>query len=67
MVFITFEPLAGSYPYQEKLVQVENEIEVGRATMETPSRNNNLFFTSQVLSRHHAILWYDKLKDKVCL
>lgn len=65
MVYIIFEPVSGSYPYNEKIVDISEKVIIGRATINSPSRQDNLYFSSQVLSRNHAIIFFDNNEKKV--
>ena len=53
-----------SHPFQERQVQLNESIKVGRSVARARPAPNNAIFDCKVLSRNHAVLWYEN--GKVC-
>lgn len=51
-----------SHPFQERTLCLEQPIKVGRSVARARAAQNNAIFDCKVLSRHHALLWYDNGK-----
>jgi len=56
-----FVCLPSSHPFVEKEVYLNGKIKIGR-TVVTAKQKDKLFFDSKVLSKNHAIIWYDNGK-----
>ena len=65
MAFALFAPRPNSHPFQERQLSLTEPIKVGRAVAKAKSTQNNGIFDCKVLSRNHAVMWYEK--GKVCL
>nr|CAD7448096.1 unnamed protein product [Timema bartmani] len=52
-----------SHPFQERALSLEQPIKVGRSVARARASPNNAIFDCKVLSRNHALLWYDTGKD----
>ncbi|CAG2053232.1 unnamed protein product [Timema podura] len=48
-----------SHPFQERALSLEQPIKVGRSVARARASPNNAIFDCKVLSRNHALLWYD--------
>nr|CAD7198669.1 unnamed protein product [Timema douglasi] len=48
-----------SHPFQERVLSLEQPIKVGRSVARARASPNNAIFDCKVLSRNHALLWYD--------
>lgn len=57
--------LPSSHPFVEKEVFLVGKIKIGRTYMSAKQCRDKLFFDSKVLSKSHALIWYDN--GKVCL
>lgn len=53
-----------SHPFVERRVTLESAAKVGRAVARCKPANDNFVFDCKVLSRNHAILWFEN--QKVC-
>ncbi|XP_065066900.1 sarcolemmal membrane-associated protein-like [Rhopilema esculentum] len=51
-----------SHPFQERKVILKEPVKIGRAVAKCKSAQNNLIFDCKVLSRSHAIIWYESGK-----
>ena len=51
-----------SHPFQERKVILKEPVKIGRAVAKCKSAQNNLIFDCKVLSRSHAIIWYENGK-----
>lgn len=48
-----------SYHFQERVLILQQPAKVGRSVARARAAHDNAIFDCKVLSRHHAILWYD--------
>lgn len=48
-----------SYHFQERVLSLQQPVKVGRSVARARAAQDNAIFDCKVLSRHHAILWYD--------
>ena len=56
-----------SHPFQERHIYVGVEqIKVGRSVARARPAPNNAILDCKVLSRNHAVLWYENNKVSVC-
>ena len=67
MAFAVFAARPHSHPFQERKVSLKEPSKVGRAVAKCKSSQNNLIFDCKVLSRSHAIIWYENGKVSITL
>lgn len=48
-----------SHPFQDRILCLDQPVKVGRSVARAKAAVNNAIFDCKVLSRHHALLWYD--------
>lgn len=48
-----------SHPFQERTLTLDQPVKVGRSVARGRPTPTNAIFDCKVLSRHHAVLWYD--------
>lgn len=48
-----------SHPFQERTLCLDQPVKVGRSLARAKATPTNAIFDCKVLSRHHAVLWYD--------
>ncbi|XP_011502586.1 PREDICTED: sarcolemmal membrane-associated protein [Ceratosolen solmsi marchali] len=53
---------SNSYPFKERNLFFEKPIKIGRSVARARAATNNAIFDCKVLSRNHAIIWYDSGK-----
>jgi len=53
---------ANSHPFQERRVTLSESVKIGRAVAQSRPAQTNAIFDCKVLSRHHALLWYENGK-----
>ena len=51
-----------SHPFQERHVSLHESIKIGRSVARARPAPNNAIFDCKVLSRNHALLWYENGK-----
>lgn len=51
-----------SHPFQERTLSLEQPVKVGRSVAKEKAAPDNAIFDCKVLSRHHALLWFDSGK-----
>lgn len=51
-----------SHPFQERTLILEQPVKVGRSVARARATPTNAIFDCKVLSRHHALLWYENGK-----
>ncbi|XP_050514029.1 sarcolemmal membrane-associated protein isoform X2 [Diabrotica virgifera virgifera] len=51
-----------SHHFQERTLALDQPVKVGRAVARAKPAANNAIFDCKVLSRHHALLWYENGK-----
>ena len=54
-----------SHPFQERQVQLTESVKVGRSVARARPAPNNAIFDCKVLSRNHAVLWYENAKVRL--
>ena len=59
--------LPSSHPFVEKEVYLNGKIKIGRTYMSAKQCRDKLFFDSKVLSKSHALIWYDNGKVRSCV
>lgn len=62
---VMFVPLPHSHTFEERTVESGTPIKIGRAVARFKPSVNNAIFDCKVLSRNHALLWFDN--GRVCL
>ena len=48
-----------SHPFQERTLALDHPVKIGRSVARAKATSTNAIFDCKVLSRNHAILWYD--------
>ncbi|KAJ3644842.1 hypothetical protein Zmor_022543 [Zophobas morio] len=51
-----------SHPFQERTLTLDQPVKVGRSVARARATATNAIFDCKVLSRHHALLWYENGK-----
>ncbi|XP_044252869.1 sarcolemmal membrane-associated protein [Tribolium madens] len=51
-----------SHPFQERTLALDQPVKVGRSVAKAKATPTNAIFDCKVLSRHHAVLWYENGK-----
>lgn len=51
-----------SHPFQARTLRLDQPIKVGRSVARARAAYDNAIFDCKVLSRHHALLWYENGK-----
>lgn len=51
--------LPTSHPFQERTLLLDQPVKVGRSVVRARATSTNAIFDCKVLSRHHALLWYE--------
>ncbi|VEN64352.1 unnamed protein product [Callosobruchus maculatus] len=51
-----------SHPFQERILTLDQPVKVGRSVARAKPTANNAIFDCKVLSRNHAVLWFDNGK-----
>lgn len=51
-----------SHNFQERTLILDQPVKVGRSVARAKPTSNNAIFDCKVLSRHHALLWYENGK-----
>lgn len=51
-----------SHPFQERTLTLDQPVKVGRSVARARATATNAIFDCKVLSRHHAVLWFDNGK-----
>ncbi|KAF5293593.1 hypothetical protein FQA39_LY03078 [Lamprigera yunnana] len=51
-----------SHPFQERTLTLDQPVKVGRSVARARASATNAIFDCKVLSRHHAVLWFDNGK-----
>ncbi|XP_028407999.1 sarcolemmal membrane-associated protein-like [Dendronephthya gigantea] len=59
MAVAIFTPRPNSQDFQERRIQLTESVKIGRSVAKVKSAANNLIFDCKVLSRNHAIIWYE--------
>ena len=57
MAIFTCRP--NSHPFEERTVLFPEAVKIGRSVAKSRPAVNNCIFDCKVLSRNHAILWYE--------
>ena len=59
MAVAIFTSRPNSQDFQERRIQLSESVKIGRSVAKVKSSANNLIFDCKVLSRNHAIIWYE--------
>ncbi|XP_018326274.1 sarcolemmal membrane-associated protein isoform X2 [Agrilus planipennis] len=51
-----------SHPFQERTLALDQPVKIGRSVARARATSTNAIFDCKVLSRHHAVLWYENGK-----
>ncbi|XP_044759229.1 sarcolemmal membrane-associated protein isoform X2 [Coccinella septempunctata] len=51
-----------SHPFQDRTLTLDEHVKVGRSVARARAKPNNAIFDCKVLSRNHAVLWYENGK-----
>ncbi|GLH11067.1 Uncharacterized protein GBIM_15914 [Gryllus bimaculatus] len=51
-----------SHPFQERTLTLDQPVKIGRSVARARASQNNAIFDCKVLSRNHALLWYENGK-----
>ncbi|XP_065673440.1 sarcolemmal membrane-associated protein isoform X3 [Hydra vulgaris] len=62
MAFALLSARPNSHPFQERHISLKEVVKIGRAVAKTKPSSNNAVFDCKVLSRNHAIMWYENGK-----
>eukprot|EP00794_Sanderia_malayensis_P005913 gene5913-6600_t len=62
MACAVFGARPNSHPFQERKIDLKEPVKIGRAVAKSKSAGNNLIFDCKVLSRSHAVIWYENGK-----
>lgn len=54
-----FNCISGSHPFQERRISLSEPAKIGRSVAQARPSSNNTIFDCKVLSRNHALLWYE--------
>ena len=54
-----------SHPFQERRVTLKEPVKIGRSVAKARPGSDNGIFDCKVLSRNHALIWYDHDSGKV--
>lgn len=54
-----------SHPFQERHVYLDEPVKIGRSVARCRPAQNNATFDCKVLSRNHALIWFDHKSGKV--
>lgn len=54
-----------SHPFQERHVYLDEPVKIGRSVARCRPAQNNATFDCKVLSRNHALVWFDHKTGKV--
>lgn len=53
---------SSSYPFNERNIDLSERVKVGRAVAKCKPQNDNAIFDCKVLSRNHAMIWFENGK-----
>ena len=59
MAMAVFTSRPNSHPFEERRVLLTEPVKIGRSVAKSRPAANNCIFDCKVLSRNHAILWYE--------
>lgn len=61
---VVFSSRPNSHPFQERHISIQDPIKIGRSVARAHPAPTNAIFDCKVLSRNHALLWFED--NKVC-
>lgn len=61
----TFVCRPNSHPFQERRVTLTEPVKIGRSVARAKPAANNAIFDCKVLSRNHALLWFEEGKVRM--
>lgn len=64
MAILTSRP--NSHPFEERKILLTEPSKVGRSVAKSRPAPNNCIFDCKVLSRNHAIIWFENEKVGIC-
>lgn len=67
MAMAVFTSRPNSHPFEERRVPLTEPVKIGRSVAKSRPATNNCIFDCKVLSRNHAILWYEDGKVSMTL
>ena len=67
MAMAVFTSRPNSHPFEERRVPLTEPVKIGRSVAKSRPATNNCIFDCKVLSRNHAILWYEDGKVSITL
>ena len=67
MAMAIFTSRPNSHPFEERRVPLTEPVKIGRSVAKSRPATSNCIFDCKVLSRNHAILWYEDGKVSVFL
>ena len=67
MAMAIFTSRPNSHPFEERTVTLREAVKIGRSVAKSRPATNNCIFDCKVLSRNHAILWYEDGKVSLYL
>ena len=59
---VVLTPVPHSHSFDERIVDCSSQIKIGRAVARNKPATNNAIFDCKVLSRNHALIWYQSGK-----
>jgi len=59
---VVFTSRPNSHPFQERQIYVHEPVKIGRSVARAHPDPSNAIFDCKVLSRNHALLWYEEGK-----
>lgn len=59
MAMAVFTSRPNSHSFEERRVPLTEPVKIGRSVAKSRPATNNCIFDCKVLSRNHAILWYE--------
>jgi len=59
---VVFASRPNSHPFQERQVRCEEPVKIGRSVARVHPAPSNAIFDCKVLSRNHALLWFEEAK-----
>ena len=62
MALAIIAPRPNSHPFQERQIHLKEPVKIGRAVAKAKPSQANGIFDCKVLSRNHAIIWYENSK-----
>ena len=54
-----FTCASGSHPFQERHINLNDPSKIGRSVAQARPGTSNTIFDCKVLSRNHALMWYE--------